>query len=847
MSQNRLFLLPISLILAISCSTPKDSAIPLDELDPKTQTLDKIGREQDWVIPAGEGRGEKIYDWSLSHQKIWIRFDFEKERVLGETELLLRSRKDSVMSVEIDAKLMDFKDIEILSPELSFTLEYDGKQAILMLEEPQMKSDTAIVRIAYEANPPDQLGLDFVDPKGIDPWLPTQIWTLGQPEDNSYWLPTLDAPDQRTTHELWISIPDSLTSVSNGKKLNSSIYSGDSLKTDYWYMDKPSTPYLIAFAIGKFSKSTELVNSTILEYYSEPQFQHLHQQMYRMTSPTLLFFEEKTGVSYPWLVYRQVPVHQFAAGGMENTSVSILSDYVQGDSSSIQAYDTDALIIHELAHQWMGDLVTVKDWKDLALHEGFANFSEYEVMEELRGKSEGQFMAYQNRLDYLQEAKRIRHPIQFTNYEDPYDLYDNHTYDKAALVLRMLKHEIGDSLFWEAVGRFLEEYAYGSVTFEDFQHSFEKITKTELDWFFDQWYRSPGHPEIKVIHQKDVESHSVRLVQTQDISRQPIFQLRLDVQLLYNNGSSKSVKIRFTNADSTYVFNYDPQFESIVDVILDPEQLALVDWSEELDKTQIQLRLEHDQATVRYRTLDNLTIEEFRPAIQDIVKRIAKSDTFWANRKLALELLSLAWTPEIGRWAQQFVADRESRQEVRMFALYNVLPDSSKGADEWLKYMLNDPSYFIAAESFKEITKRNKENSDSLLIEFFNRTDTYQDIFRLAAMQACEWIRTPTADSLLINVITTESEHNLVSTALSAAVRKAHRYKRQKDKFWNAVRTMAESSRLQNQRLMYLSGLFEMDRDLALSYFRERLSTDEELSDPEKMLLDDYLEGAADE
>ena len=680
-----------TLLFIVSCSTPNPSSIR-KELDISQRQLDEIARltqKETWIVPYLEPRGQKTSSWKLVHQKIWIRFNFTSSGVIGRTQLRLVSTQNTVFSVEIDAKKMDDVAVHLPLSNKNFKYEYSDSSMIkLSFEEPYQKNDTLIVDISYLAFPPPQIGLHFVDPLEIDELKPTQIWTLGQPEDNSFWLPTLDAPNQRSTHELWLSVPQKFSSFSNGRLISQTVIPEDSLRTDYWFMDLPSPPYLIAFAVGEFESTRKIHEDVVLEYVTQPQFVTYHSSIYGVTEKALTYFNDKFDLDYPWHVYRQIPVYEFAAGGMENTSATILTHTLEVNDKGKYGWDEQDLIVHELAHQWIGDVVTASDWAHLALHEGFANFSEYLLREHIQGKEYGQYLARQNLESYFRQAEKVRHPIQFDTYSDPYQLFDSHTYDKAARVLLMLRDLVGEETFWKAFNYFVNTHAFGSVDFYDFQKSFEMASNQSLGWFFYQWYRSVGHPNIELTYNHSTELLQIVAKQTQDLNRQPIFKVPLDFTVVDTLGTVQKAQFWMTSVDTTFTITLQ---NGIDYVVFDEKDILLAEVEEKLSDEWLLKRLSSNAGIVRYKALRNLfdNVEAATKGASKI-RLMAKEDKFSFNRALALDYIRLHPISTDFSWATWFSPTNESSFEVREKAV--IIAGFSKDSTDWwfIKSALED-------------------------------------------------------------------------------------------------------------------------------------------------------------
>jgi aminopeptidase N len=167
----------------------------------------------------------------------------------------------------------------------------------------------------------DDRGLYFINTDDKIEGKPAQIWTQGETESNSHWLPTIDKPNMRTTIQLELTVPNIYKTLGNGA-LVSSMDKGDK-RTDIWRMDKPIQVYAIMFAIGDFAIAKDKWKGREVNYYVEPAYAPYARKMFQYTPEMIEFFSNVTGVEYPWNKYSQVVVRDYVSGAMENTSASL--------------------------------------------------------------------------------------------------------------------------------------------------------------------------------------------------------------------------------------------------------------------------------------------------------------------------------------------------------------------------------------------------------------------------------------------------------------------------------------------------------------------------------------------
>jgi aminopeptidase N len=283
-------------------------------------------------------------------------------------------------------------------------------------------------------------------------------------------------------------------------------------------------------------------------------------------------------VPYPWAKYAQVVVLDFIWGGMENTSATTLYEGVlEGDQ--------DGLIVHELAHQWFGDLVTCRTWSEIWLNEGFATYVEHLWAEHTGGADAMAEEMLGAAADAIEESDtRYARPIVTDCYTHPDDMFDSHSYPKGAWVLHMLRGLVGDDAWWRGVNLYLKRHAHGNVVTDDLRRAMEEAGGRKLDAFFDQWLHKAGIPELTVSHRWEPGTLQVSIEQThrrrEDI---PLFAMPVEVVV---DGTAHAVWIRGERTDVILPAGRVP---ALVEVDPRGRLLARIVWKKESKELVAQL------------------------------------------------------------------------------------------------------------------------------------------------------------------------------------------------------------------------------------------------------------------
>lgn len=498
-----------------------------------------------------EFRATKTLTYDITHTKLDLKFNWAKRHVLGIAELTIKPYFKPIQTIELDAIGFDIHAVSNISNGKTFVYQYDGKSLKIDLGAPLQKDQKINIRINYTAKPDENgvngsdaitsdKGLFFIDPDDTDPDLPTQIWTQGETENNSRWYPTFDKPTERFTQEIVLTVDKKYSTLSNGKKISSK-QNPDGTRTDHWKQDKEHVPYLTMIAVGEFDEDTDTWNNIPLHYYVEKGFGKHAKKIFNHTSEMLSFFTDKLKYPYPWDKYSQVVVKEFVSGAMENTGAVVFGDFVQKTDRELIDNDNDYIVAHEMMHHWFGNLVTCEDWSNLTLNEGFANYAEYLWFEHKYGKERAEFHRMNEMNGYFSQVMGGgAHPLVDYYYTDKEKMFDAHSYNKGGLVLHMLRHYLGDDVFFAALNHYLKKNENSAVEVDELRMAFEDISGEDLNWFFDQWFLGTGHPYLDVKYTYNDENKVLLVEVDQSATPKgfyPNFRLPVDIAIYYPDGS----------------------------------------------------------------------------------------------------------------------------------------------------------------------------------------------------------------------------------------------------------------------------------------------------------------------
>jgi aminopeptidase N len=533
---------------------PEYESVMLDTLTISGENSSGINEEEFSGNPY-QGSATRFFD--LIHTKLDLKFDWEKQYVIGIADLDLKPLAYPQDSLVLDAKGMVINNIKNRESNLKLSFVNNGKQIIVKLGRIYKPNELLKINIDYVAKPNEgeisgssaitsDKGLFFINPLNDEPGKPQQIWSQGETENNSRWFPTFDKPNERCTQELTLTVEEKFATLSNGK-LISSTRNSDGTKTDYYKQDKPHAPYLFMIAVGEFAVIEDKWEGIPLQYMVEKPYAPYAKQIFNHTPEMLSFFSNLFNYKYPWDKYSQVITRDYVSGAMENTSAVIFGDFIQKTDRELIDNDNDLIIAHEMCHHWFGDLVTTENWANLTLNEGFANYSEYLWTEHKYGKMKADEHRQNELNGYLSSGfNGGLHPLIHYRYANREDMFDAHSYNKGGLVLHYLRSYLGDEVFFKSLTYYLEKNQYTSVEVDELRMAFEDTSGEDLHWFFDQWYLRKGHPDIEVSYTYNFENKSLNIFAKQEPDN--VFKMPVDVAL-YDKLGNVTFRRVWTNSD----------------------------------------------------------------------------------------------------------------------------------------------------------------------------------------------------------------------------------------------------------------------------------------------------------
>ncbi len=585
---------------------------------------------------------DKIND--LVHTKLKVDFNFKEKQLNGEAWVTAKPHFYATNKITLDAKAMIIHQISLDNKKLDYNYNYDDASIVIDLPKEYKKDEEFTLYIKYTARPEkvqqkgsaaitDAKGLYFINADGLDKNKPTQIWTQGETEASSCWFPTIDSPNQKTTQEIYITVPKKFVTLSNGK-LMSQIENGTD-RTDYWKMDQKHAPYLFFMGVGEYEVIKDSYKDIPVDYYVEKEYAPYAKDIFGLTPEMIGFFSKILGVEYPWNKYSQIVGRDYVSGAMENTTAVIHGEQAyQTPGQLIDENVQENTIAHEIFHHWFGNLVTTESWSNLTLNESFANYSEYLWREHKYGKLDADMHLFEDCQAYLDGQNTDKHLVRF-NYVDKEDMFDLVSYNKGGAILHMLRNYLGDDAFFLGLKTFLTENKYQAAEVHQLRLVFEKITGKDLNWFFNQWYFGAGHPRIEVSYDYNTIQKKVTINLLQLNVNEFKFPLAIDI---FENGQKTRHNVFVNGNDASFTFPYTKQ-PTLIQINADGVLLSEITENKVLSDYIFQLKNAENYAHRREALLEVAKKQEEKDAFSAV--EAAMSDPSYKIRILALQKIDL--------------------------------------------------------------------------------------------------------------------------------------------------------------------------------------------------------------
>lgn len=474
----------------------------------------------------------------VKHIALDLRFDWKKKQAYGSATITL-SPFSATDKIALDAGMLTINFIKLTNG-TTLKFDYDGGDKndglSISLDRVYKSNEDVAIKIDYHTNlinGPDPnfiggsigKGIRFFEPSSNTPIRRRQIWSAGEPELNRYWFPGYDAPNDLRTTEFNATVEKNFTVISNGDLVETK-ENPDGTQTFHYKADKPYPNYLTSFVVGEYVDVKRSYENTELHTFGYPDEKAAVEATIERLPDMVKYFSELLDSKFPNSQFTQAVVQDYPfPGGIGQHGAVTVSDNMIDDfrTHADFLYLWDGIESEGVLSQWFGNSIMHKDWSDVWLSKSFTHYFDGLYTDYKNGREEHLIWYYK----FFEQPTvandwniGYRHPIVTKSYNDVNAFVsDNHAKLQGALVLRMLRKELGEENWWKAIRHYVKSSANKQVTTEDFRIAIEEATGQSLDWFFDQWIYKMGRPIFEIKKKYDVSKGqlSLTLKQTQKI------------------------------------------------------------------------------------------------------------------------------------------------------------------------------------------------------------------------------------------------------------------------------------------------------------------------------------------
>jgi aminopeptidase N len=721
---------------------------------------------------------DKIVD--VVHIDLHLEPDIERAFLAGTCTTTVRALDEDVSRVVLDAVDLQIESVERDGKPQSF--DSDGKRLTVRFDPVLRAGEEGAFAVRYQVARPRH-GLFFIEPSSEYPHRVRHAWTQSQDENARYWFPCFDYPHEKQTTSTTIVVPKEQFALSNGA-LVERVESGD-LATFRYKQDVPHSTYLMTLVVGPFVEVKQQDRPVPVYYYTLPGREADGERAFGKTPKMIELFEEKTGVKYPYARYSQIAVSEFIFGGMENTSATTQTDRTLHDERAHLDFSSDALVSHELAHQWFGDLLTCRDWAHAWLNEGFATFFEAVYREADLGYDEYVYDIFTSAARYFDEdASRYRRPIVFNEYRDPIELFDRHLYEKGGAVLHMLRGELGEARFWRAMRRYVADNAQRNVETIDLIRAIEHATGRNLRGFFDQWVFRGGHPQLAVAVKYDEARRTATLTidQKQTVDAQnPAYEFDVDIGFVFEKAplkrsnvgpaplpSERRIRVRIERPHETVTIPLDARPEL---VRFDPGAFILAEVTYEFGDAFAAAALRGDPNPVARIYAARELAKSGSSAARQALLEAFEGDPFWGVLEQSAKAVAATHAP----WARRLLIAHahHAHPKVRR-PVADALGEyrSADAAGVLAALAQDDASYFVQAAALHALGKTRDSRAFDILVKALEQR-TWNGVVESGAARGLGDLGDPRATTPLLAASRAPNDEALRRSAIVALVRLA--------------------------------------------------------------------------
>ncbi|MDF2255338.1 M1 family metallopeptidase [Streptantibioticus ferralitis] len=417
--------------------------------------------------------------YRVSHYDLRLKYQPKTDELRG-TATILASATQDLSRFDLDFSL-DVSSVLVNGRPAAFTETPAAHKLQITPSAPLAKGSDATVVVRYSGVP------SKVVVSGINGWLRTPDGAVAadEPEAAWWWFPSNDHPLDKATYDVSVEVPKGTQAVSNGV-LTDQRDTVDGTRYS-WRQDRPQATYLATLAVGRFDITTGRTGDGIPVFnaYSKDLGDNAAAARASVErSAEIIDWESGYFGKYPFNALGGYVPNVKTHYALETQTRPFYSpaQFARGSNASV--------VVHELAHQWFGDDVSLERWRDIWLNEGFATYAQW-LWSDYQGEGTTQQLA-----DYVYAQHPANDPFWKVKPGDPgaAHQFDDAVYDRGAAAIQALRTTVGDKAFFQLLKAWTKEHAYGNGDFADFQGLAEKISGKPLARLFQTWLFTPERP-----------------------------------------------------------------------------------------------------------------------------------------------------------------------------------------------------------------------------------------------------------------------------------------------------------------------------------------------------------------
>jgi aminopeptidase N len=521
--------------------------------------------------PAGTGRDTAHYTADrpveFVHMRLELTFTPEGLRARtcdGRVEYTLRPRAAALQTVRLDAADLRILAVELPGADKPPTFSHDDRVLTVQLPKPVARDEAFKLAVRYRVADPAR-GMHFVLPSASNPKRPLTVYTQGEALEGRYWFPTHDWPNQRWTGDVLVTVPTPLSAVSIGTLQSRSATADGKSVTFHWRYDTPTAPHHVGIAVGEFKELSDTWNGKPIRVYAPPGQEEVARYTFHRVPEILSLYSKLTGVDFPYPGYTHVVVTDHHHGGMEHAGMSFVAPrhLTAGQDDQVSPEFTESIYVsHMLAHQWFGGIVNYRSVSHAWLNEGFAILldSTWTGHTDSPDRFPCKMWETARRVADFDRTETAQ-PMVVRHLNEPDDVFlvdGSKVYYKGAWVLQMLRHQLGEDVFWRGVAKYLNDNRWRGVETADLRRALEEASGRDLEQFFQQWVYGKGVPRLAVDYAWDLPKKqakvTVRQTQRTDLGT-PAFAFPLEL-VFRAGGTVRPVTVRVTDARHEFTFDF---------------------------------------------------------------------------------------------------------------------------------------------------------------------------------------------------------------------------------------------------------------------------------------------------